>query len=79
VDKIAKEIKKLSPKERFQVKELLGKLIQNKIKGLDIKKLKGSTSIFRARKGNIRIIYRLKEGKIMVLKISRRSEQTYNF
>ena len=48
--------------------------------GLGHKKLKGRDDIFRVRKGSLRIIYRTDaKGKIFVLAIERRREDTYKF
>jgi len=77
MDKIAKALKKLSAKERESVKKLLERIESGELKGLDVKKLKGRDDIFRARKGDIRVIYRVKKGSIHILAIERRSERTY--
>lgn len=78
MDKIEKAIAKLNQKEKEIVKDILEKLDNDNLLGLDIQKLKGHEEIFRARKGNIRIIYRkTKTQKISVLAIERRSEKTY--
>jgi mRNA-degrading endonuclease RelE of RelBE toxin-antitoxin system len=77
MDAIAKALKKLSAQEREWVRVLLGKVIEGKTQGLDIKKLQGRDDIFRVRKGDIRIIYRRSAGVILILLIERRSEKTY--
>ena len=77
MDKIEKALARLSEKERFWVKDILTRLQHGDLKGLDIKKLKGREDIFRTRKGDIRIIYQLKEKKIFMLAIERRNEKTY--
>ena len=59
MDKISKALKKFTPKERIWVKFVLGNIQSNNFQGLDIKKLKGWDDIFRVRKGDIRIIYKL--------------------
>jgi mRNA-degrading endonuclease RelE of RelBE toxin-antitoxin system len=77
-DKIKKSLAKLTAKEKQQVRAILEKLIEGDIKGLNLLKLKGSKDIYRVRKGSIRIIFRsVKAGKIKVLAIERRSEDTY--
>ena len=78
MDAIQKALKKLSEKERAQVKEILGKLLANHTQGLDIKKLQGRDDIFRLRKGYIRIVYRKNGKAIFILLIERRNEKTYN-
>ena len=77
MDKIEKALKKLSEKERKIVKEIIGRLVRYDTVGLNISKLKGHNDIFRARKGNLRIIYRQVKKEIFILAIERRSEKTY--
>ena len=78
MDAIEKALKKLTPQERLRVKEILARLMSGKTKGLDIKKLKGRDDVFRARKGDIRIIYRKQAASLFILLIERRNEQTYS-
>ena len=78
MDKIAKELARLSVKEQKAVKEILQSLQAGNLQGLDIQKLRGQGDIFRVRKGDVRIIYRkVDEKAIFVLAIERRSEKTY--
>ena len=77
MDKIQKELKKLSPKEKRWVENILFHLEQGDFSGLNIKRLKGHGDIFRVRKGDIRIIYRVTGNENYVLAIERRSEKTY--
>ncbi|MDE2102531.1 MAG: type II toxin-antitoxin system RelE/ParE family toxin [Patescibacteria group bacterium] len=77
MDKIEKELKKLSDRERDLIRDILSKLASGRLTGLDLKKLKGKEDIFRIRKGSIRIIYRVVDEEIFVLAIERRKESTY--
>lgn len=77
MDKIEKELKKLSAKERTWIKEILEKIERHDMRGLEVKKLKTRKDIFRVRKGNVRIIYRDNNGSISILAIERRSDNTY--
>ena len=80
MDKIAKALNRLTSEERLIVKTILLKIKDRKFYGLDIKKLKGRSDIFRIRKGKIRIIYRLdKTGQAYILTIERKSDKTYKF
>lgn len=79
MDKIEKALKKLSAKEQAQIKQILSRLNSGKLDGLDVKKLKGRDDIFRARKGDLRIIYRFENRNIFILSIDRRNEGTYKF
>jgi len=78
MDKLEKALKKLTATERKQAREILNKLKSGDFRNLDIKKLKNRKDIYRARKGNLRIIYKIGTGKrISILAIERRSESTY--
>lgn len=77
MDKISKALKRLSPKERRQIKELLLKIESGNLAGLDLKKLQDREDIFRVRRGSLRIIFQRKIGIITILAIERRSEDTY--
>ncbi|MFH1841316.1 MAG: hypothetical protein ABH800_00965 [Candidatus Nealsonbacteria bacterium] len=78
MDKIKKALKKLTEKERKEIKNILIKLKSRCIGDLDTKKLKGRDDIFRIRKGKIRIIYKLnKKGSVFILSIERRNDTTY--
>ena len=77
MDKIEKAIARLSGKERVWLKNILQKLSEDDLKGLDIKRLKGRDDIFRIRKGNLRFIYRMQGTKFFILTIERRNESKY--
>lgn len=79
MERIEKDLQKLSPKERVWAKELIERLVAGETKGLDIQKLKGGADIFRVRKGNFRIIYRIVKGEAILLRVARRSEKTYKW
>lgn len=80
MDKISKVLKKLSENEREVVREILKKIIHNDTKGMDIKKLKGKSDLYRIRKGDLRIIYKInKTGEIIITDIGRRNDNTYKF
>lgn len=80
MDKLEKALQKLSRKERERVKAILRQLATGDFLGLDIRKLKGREDIFRVSKSNFRIIYRKDAaGKIYILAIRRRKEDTYKF
>ena len=69
---------RLQEKERKNVAEVLRKLNAGNFVNLDIKRLKGRKDIFRVRRRDVRIIYRIDENrKLFILKIERRSEKTY--
>lgn len=79
MDKIDKFLRKLITRERKEVEEIVSRILDDDLDGLDLKKLKGFANIFRVRKGNIRIRYQGKVGSTppIILGIERRSEKTY--
>lgn len=80
MDKIEKALKKLSDKEKKQFKQLLLLIQSSKLANLDIKKLVGHDDIYRVRKGNFRVIFRMNEktNTIKILALERRSDRTYS-
>ncbi|MCP6718243.1 MAG: type II toxin-antitoxin system RelE/ParE family toxin [Patescibacteria group bacterium] len=79
MDEIRKALQKFNAKEKKQIEFVLKKLHSKNVQGLDIKKLKGRDDIFRIRKGDLRVIYRLENDDIFILVIDRRREDTYKF
>lgn len=78
MDKVSKALSKLSDSEKERVRNVLERIRKGELEGLDIKKLKNRKDIFRARKGDLRIVYRVSEAKLVtVLVIERRTEKTY--
>jgi len=76
--KIDKFLKSLVKKEREVAEQLLKTLKMSDFESLDIKKLKGQYNLFRIRKGEIRVVYRLNENKkIELLFVGRKSNNTY--
>lgn len=79
VDRIEKALRRLSDKERRAIKKILQRVKSGNVTGLDIKKLKGNTAIYRLRKGSIRIMYAVGTNRnIKILAIERRSDTTYS-
>lgn len=77
MDRIDKVLTKLSSKEREWIKAILEQISRREIDNLNIKKLKGRDDIFRIRKGDIRIMYRVEKERIFLLAIERRNDNTY--
>lgn len=77
MDQITKTLQKLSPKEREQIKALFLKIKQGDFENCDLKKLKGHADIFRVRKGDFRVLFSKKNEEIRLLRLERRSDQTY--
>ena len=79
MDKIEKALGKSNVKDRKRIKDILTRLNLGNLDGLDIKKLRDRIDIFRIRKGDFRIIYRLNGRDIFILAIERRCKDTYKF
>ena len=79
MDKIAKVLSKLSEIDRKIIKKILFAIIRNKWEGLDVKRLKGFDTIFRIRKGILRIIVNKSGDSIKIVKIEKRNDKTYRF
>lgn len=77
MDKNEKLLKKLTKIEFQTVMTAVGQILKNEVSTLDIKKLSGHKDIFRARLGNIRIIFLKSKDDIEILEIMRRNEKTY--
>ena len=78
MNKIDKYIRKLSPKDRSAILEILEQLSQGVIPGLDLKKLKGYENRFRVRKGTTRIIFHLDFNSHPIIEsVERRNDNTY--
>ncbi len=77
MDKIAKALRKLTPKEQSIVKQLLERIQREETFGMDLQRLKGHENIFRVRKGDVRILFMKTNLKTTILAIERRSEKTY--
>ncbi len=67
----------MTEKERKAIKNILTRIQKEKVKDLDVKKLKGRDDIFRVRKGSIRIIFQKKNENILLLSVERKSDKTY--
>ena len=84
MDLVSKFLKKLDCKKRQEIEALLFQIKQKEFSHLDIKKIKGADNVFRVRKGNMRIIFSVKKGRlpkdpeVSVVSIDFRSDTTYN-
>ena len=77
MDKIQKFLQKLFQKERTAIESIINQIIRRDITGIDVKKLRGEDHLFRARKGNIRIIFSMKKDYAYIITIERRNDTTY--
>lgn len=77
MDKISKLIRKIPKKEALKIADAIEKIINNQVKELDIKKLRGYDYIYRVRVGKYRIIYTNNKKEVRIVEISKRDDVTY--
>ena len=77
MDRVAKFFKKLLPKEKEVLENIIFKVLAHDFSELDVKKLKGGEGKFRVRKEHIRVIFRKVDNSIYILSVERRSDTTY--
>ena len=78
MDRLRKLLRSLSAKEEKALNELLKKVYTRKLKGNDVKRLKGQSNIYRVRVGDIRVIYHDDGIQVTILSAGRRNDNTYH-
>jgi mRNA-degrading endonuclease RelE of RelBE toxin-antitoxin system len=76
-DRIEKVLRTLSAKQRVQLVAMIEAIIEGRMDGMDVKKLKGCADAYRVRKGDFRIIFTIIKGGVRIIALERRSESTY--
>ena len=77
MNKLDKFLSKLDKKLREIIKQIIILIISSDLSGLDVKKLKGPSSVYRVRVGRIRIIFEQTNSGNKILEISFRSDNIY--
>ena len=77
MDQINKFLLRLSQDEFLVAENTIKQVLLGDTRGLHIKKLKGTTHVFRVRKGALQIIFLRKNGVVRILEIDRRGEGIY--
>lgn len=75
--KLEKFLSKLTKKKRPVIEHTIMRIVQNDLKGLDVKKLKNIDYLYRVRKGGIRIIFSLENNVANIIEICWRNDNTY--
>ncbi len=79
MDKVDKALLKLPDKRRKKILKAFALVVRGETKGLQIKKLKGHTDLYRLRVGNDRLVYRVfSDKKPETIFIGKRDDQTYH-
>ena len=79
MDKIKKFYKALHAREKIMIDEIIDRIRKKDFVRLDLKKLEGKDGFYRVRKGVFRIIFFMKNDRIVLVAIDRKSEDTYSF
>ena len=78
MNRIQKFLSKLNKKERVVADELIACILSSELYDLNVKKLRGFSSLYRVRKGDLRIIFSQSDRGVNILDVSRRNDSTYN-
>ncbi len=78
MDRLEKELRKLTRKELKRVDAVLAKIRRGDIDTLQVKQLRGHVHLFRVRVGRLRVIYEKDTGGVVtLLAVRRRDDLTY--
>lgn len=78
MDRLDKELRKLTRKELERVDGVLARIERGLIDELQVKQLKGYAHVYRVRVGRLRVIYTMHStGVVELLAVRRRDNQTY--
>jgi mRNA-degrading endonuclease RelE of RelBE toxin-antitoxin system len=77
MNKTEKLLQKLTPKQRNLILTALAALYAGQVSNKNIKALKGHNNTFRLRVGSYRIIFLSTDGRIELIAVVRRDDQTY--
>ena len=77
MQKIKKFLKKINPIDRSRVNGYIERIMTGDIAGMDIQRLTDVKDTFRVRVGRVRIIFERIEGKVEILEVGWRNDNTY--
>ncbi len=75
--RIDKFLARLDAERRRKVLVVAERIKRGDFSGLDMRKLKGSSAVYRVRVGRVRIKFTMDASEIRILNIDNRSENTY--
>ena len=79
MDRLSKELRKLSRKELERVSNILTQVSKGNIDTLQVKQLRGHSHMYRVRTGRLRIIYEeTQNGEVKLLAVRFRDDRTYS-
>jgi len=77
MDKIEKLFRKISKKDRVQIRAIIFLIETDDLKMLEIKKLSGLKNFYRVRVGKYRLIFKREKEQNIIWEIKIRDEKTY--
>lgn len=77
MNKLDKALYKILKNYRVKILDTLILINNKNTKGLDIKKLKGQSNLYRVRVGEYRIQFRIENNDVFILDISKINDNTY--
>lgn len=77
MNKIGKFLRKLDRKRRIDVEVVIAQILEDRLDGLDVKKLKGRKEEYRVRVGTVRILFMRTASGNVILGTGFRADDTY--
>ena len=74
---IEKFLRKLTKNERIKIEKTIRDILVGHIEGLNVKRMKHEGFVFRVRVGRVRIIYKIIESGVVIVKVGWRDDNTY--
>lgn len=78
MDRIRKFLQRLTPEERGRITDVMVCIVEGRYGAVDVKKMKGYGNLYRARIGNIRIIFIEQGNTRRIIAVARRNDRTYS-
>ncbi len=78
MDRLSKELRKLSRKELERIRGVLESIKTGAIDTLQVKQMRGFANTYRVRVGRLRVVYEvLQDGTVKLLVVRKRDDNTY--
>ncbi len=74
MDRFQKILEKLNKKKKQVIVEIWQKILNNDVKNLKPKKLKGFSNYYSIRSGNLRLVYKIENNKNILVNIDNRKD-----
>ena len=77
MDKIKKVLRKYPRKTQLMLKAIFDEILSGKTDGYDVVKLTGMRNLYRIRKGDFRIIFKMSGENFEIVRITTRGDTTH--